>query len=372
MKWNWQQKDWPDFSYEPKALIQREQSFLQSSGVLFGAYKHLGEDDKSELTVSLISEEAYKTSEIEGEILNRDSVKSSVRKEFGLQADTKKASPAETGIAAMMVDVYISWESPLSKASLCSWNKMLLKGRRDLADTGCFRTHTDPMQVVSGALEKPTIHFEAPPSNNIPKEMTTFLKWFNNSHPKGKFSLPALTRAGLAHLYFVSIHPFEDGNGRIGRAVSEKALAQHLGRPSLIALAKTIEKNRKQYYQSLVLNNKDLEVTNWLTWFAETVLEAQDNSNAMLEFLIEKTKLYDRLSGKINERQQKVLARMFKEGADGFKGGLSAGNYISITKTASSTATRDLQDLVEKGALIRTGERRHMRYFLAVQVKRKQ
>jgi len=358
MKWNWQQAGWPDFTFDSQALDGLEREFLMASGLLQGTYKHLKDDDKSDLTVSLISEEAYKTSEIEGEILNRDSVQSSIRRELGLQTDTSRIPLAESGIAEMMVDVHKHWKEPLTDKTLFDWNDMLMKGRRDLSDIGCYRSHSDPMQVVSGELGKPRVHFEAPASKYVLSEMKEFLKWFN-----GKQSLPALTRAGLAHLYFVSIHPFEDGNGRIGRAVSEVALAQSLGRPSLIALAATIEKKRKQYYDALELNNKELEVTNWLEWFGATVVEAQAKSISSIEFLIAKERLYDRLSGKLNDRQQKVLARMFHEGPDGFKGGLSAGNYISITGTTASTATRDLQDLVEKGALTRTGQRRHMRYY---------
>ena len=176
--------------------------------------------------------------------------------------------------------------------------------------------------------------------------------------------LPPLTRAALAHLYFVSIHPFEDGNGRIGRAIAEKSLAQNLGQPSLIALAYTIERKRKDYYAALERNNEDLEVSGWMKYFSNTVLEAQNNTLKRVEFYLAKARLYDRLRGKLNERQEKALARMFLEGIDGFKGGLSAENYIAITKTSRATATRDLQALVEKGALTKTGELRHTRYSL--------
>jgi Fic family protein len=175
-----------------------------------------------------------------------------------------------------------------------------------------------------------------------------------------------LTRAGLAHLHFVSVHPFEDGNGRIARALAEKSLAQSMGQPSLIALAYTIERSRKAYYAALERNNKDIEVTDWLTYFAETILEAQRNTTERVDFYIARTKLYEKLRGKLNERQEKVLARMFREGIDGFKGGLSAENYISITKTSRATATRDLQDLVDKRALTKTGELRHTRYHLSL------
>jgi Fic family protein len=172
----------------------------------------------------------------------------------------------------------------------------------------------------------------------------------------------------MGHLYFVSIHPFEDGNGRIGRALAEKSLAQSLAQPSLIALAYTIERRRKDYYTALTRNNKENHITGWLTYFANTVLEAQNNTIKRVDFYIAKAKLYERLRGQLNKRQEKVIARMFRECIDGFKGGLSAENYISISKSSRATATRDLQDLVEKGALTRTGELRYTRYHLNIAV----
>jgi Fic family protein len=194
--------------------------------------------------------------------------------------------------------------------------------------------------------------------------MKRFIEWFNDTAPTGKNPLPPLTRAALAHLYFVCIHPFGDGNGRIARALAEKALAQNLGQPSLIALAYTIERKRKDYYAALERNNKDLEIDGWLKYFANTILEAQNNTIQRVDFYIAKAKFYEKFRGKLNKRQNKVIARVFREGIDGFKSGLSAENYISISKTSRATATRDLQDLVEKGALTKTGELRHTRYFL--------
>jgi Fic family protein len=196
--------------------------------------------------------------------------------------------------------------------------------------------------------------------------MKRFIAWFNDTAPGGRAALPALTRAGLVHLYFVCIHPFEDGNGRIGRALAEKSLAQSLGQPSLIALAYTIERKRKDYYAALERNNKDNQVTGWLTYFADTVLEAQVNTTKRVDFYVAKARLYERLRGQLNDRQEKVIARMFREGVDGFAGGLSAENYIRIAKSSRATATRDLQDLVEKGALRRTGALRHTRYYLNI------
>jgi Fic family protein len=321
-------------------------------------------EDQDTLKIELISDEALKTSEIEGEILNRDSVQSSLRQQFGLNADGRRVPAAEHGIAEMMVNLYKSFAEPLTHETMLAWHRMLMSGEQRIQTVGSYRTHAEPMQVLSGRLDDPNIHFEAPPSAKMKDEMDAFVAWFNTSAPGKKTALPAVTRAGLAHLHFVSIHPFEDGNGRIGRALAEKSLAQNLGQPSLIALAYTIEQSRNAYYAALERNNKDLEITDWLVYFAETILAAQRNTIDRVDFYVAKAKLYEKLRGQLNERQEKVLARMFREGINGFRGGLSAENYISITKTSRATATRDLQELVALGALTKTGELRHTRYYL--------
>jgi Fic family protein len=364
MTWNWQRSDWPKFTYDSRPLELLEKQFLLRSGEFIGAFRHIGPDDQDTLKIELISDEAVKTSEIEGEILNRDSVQSSLRHQLGLGTEPPGVKPAERGISRMMVDLYRGFASPLTDQTMFVWHTMLLGADRSIKAIGGYRTDADPMQVVSGPIHKPTVHFEAPPSVRVPDEMKRFVTWFNDTGPGGKRPLSALARAGVAHLYFVSVHPFEDGNGRIGRALAEKSLAQSLGQPSLITLAYTIERKRKDYYAALERNNKDTEITDWLNYFASTVIEAQDNTIKRVDFYVAKARLFERLRGQLNERQQKAIARMFREGIDGFKGGLSAENYIGITDASRATATRDLQDLVEKGALTKTGELRHTRYYL--------
>ena len=364
MKWNWQLDGWPEFSFDSNALAALEAKFLTSSGVLLGSGSHLNDDELSELRVQLMSEEALKTSEIEGEILDRDSLQSSIRQQFGLSNDPLKIPPAERGIAEMTVQLYRTWATPLVDRTMLDWHLLLTRGRRDLVDMGCYRTTSEAMQVVSGSIDARHIHFEAPPSVEVQREMDLFTAWFKRTAPGGTDPLPALTRAGIAHLWFVTIHPFEDGNGRIGRAVAEKALSQNMGHPSLIALAHTIEADRKDYYASLGRADRTLVITDWLHWFGETVLAAQDYTIRSVRFLVEKNKFYGRIGAALSPRQSKVLTRIFKEGLSGFKGGLSADNYIRITKASASTATRDLQDLVAKGALTRTGERKSTRYHL--------
>lgn len=366
MKWNWQHESWPNFSWDQSELEQLESRHLRQSGMMIGSIRHFNADDRNRLVVELITDEAVKTSEIEGEFLDRDSVQSSILRNFGLLADLRRVRPAERGIADMLTDLYSRFDQPLSHQMLFDWHSMLMSGRRDLQAVGQYRTHEEPMQVVSGRIDQPKIHFEAPPSRNIRTEMDAFMVWWHQTAPDGTAPLPSLTRAGIAHLYFVCIHPFEDGNGRIGRALAEKSLAEHHGEPTLTALSQTIEKGRKTYYDNLEKNNKGIEITDWLVYFAQTILEAQTRSLKLVDFLIGKARLYDRLRGQINMRQQKVLERMFREGLSGFKGGLSAENYISITGTSRATATRDLAKLVELGALVRTGELKSTRYWLKV------
>ena len=370
MPWNWQQPDWPNFSWNKSRLHRAEDHFLMKAGEFAGVLKHLHQPDQDQLTVESMSTEAVTTSEIEGQILDRSSVQSSIRRQLGLAVDKRRIPPAEEGIAEMMVDLRRSSASPLSDAVLFSWHRMLFERRGNLTDIGKYRTGDEPMEVVSGPPYAPRVHFEAPPSKRVRKEMARLVDWFNRTAPSGPDPLPALTRAGISHIYFESIHPFEDGNGRIGRAIAQKALAQSCGQRTLPSLAATILLRRKAYYAALEAANNNNEVTAWLAWFAGIAIEAQRRAAVQVEFLIDKTRLLDRLRGQLNPRQEKALLRVLREGPDGFKGGLSAGNYLAITGSSPATATRDLAGLVEKGALVREGERRHARYRLAIPTRK--
>jgi Fic family protein len=369
MIWNWQRPEWPDFTWNPNLLRRAEERFLVGGGMFAGTFAHLGADDKDQLVIEALSSEALTTSEIEGEVLDRASVQWSIRRQLGLAADPRRVKPAEQGVAEMIVQLYRSFDEPLTDTMLFDWHRMLMNGRRDIRNIGFYRSHMEPMQIVSGAVYQPKVHFEAPPSADVSREMKRFVKWFNRTAPDGPSPLSALTRAGIAHLYFECIHPFEDGNGRVGRAIAEKALAQGLGHPPLTALAMTILAKRKAYYEALERNNTETELTEWLRWFAGVSIEAQRRTSASIEFLLDKTKLLDRLRGELNERQEKALLRVLREGPEGFTGGLSAGNYIRITGASAPTATRDLADMVEKRALVRSGERRYARYRANVELR---
>lgn len=363
--WNWQQDDWPNFSYNKKKLDSLEDEYTRESGISIGVMRHLSKEDLDEFRIEIICNEALKTSEIEGEFLDRDSLQSSIFKEFGLGKKYLHGNikPEEAGIAMMMKDLYTDFNSPLSHEILWAWHDKLLNGRTDL-ERGKYRTSDDDMRVVSGRIDKPKIHFIAPPASKITREMDRFISWFNKTAPRGKVPLSPLIRAGITHLYFVTIHPFEDGNGRIGRALTEKALSQSLGKPTLISLSSTISDKKKDYYMILEHQNKNNQITPWLYYFGKTIIEAQKQTIKLVDFVIAKAKFFNAYETLLNPRQKKAILRIFKEGPRGFSGGFSAKNYMSIVKIPSATATRDLRNLVDKGIFTKTGKLKSTRYVL--------
>ncbi|MDQ6955706.1 MAG: Fic family protein [Mariprofundaceae bacterium] len=366
MKWNWQQLEWANFAYDPTILKGAEDKFILESGKLIGASSIISKCESNRFMIELMSEEALKSSKIEGELLSRDSVASSLLQQLGLAPEYSdhQANDKERGIAALMVDNYQTFNLPLSQEMLLRWHPYIISPSWHIKDIGKYRTSLEPMQVVSGYEGQYKVHFEAPPSQQVPSEMNKFITWFNSTSPNSTQPLPPLLRAAIAHLYFVSIHPFEDGNGRIARAISEKALAQALGKPALFALSHAIEKERSEYYKQLEIHQKDLTINHWLAYFADTTLEAVAHAQKLIHFIVEKTRLYDRVQSKLNERQTKVLSRIFQEGMEGFKGGINANKYMKITGTSRQNTARDLQKMVKLGVLSKTGKLKGTRYWL--------
>ena len=364
MRYNWQQKDWPKFQYQTNEIEDMLFEFAQRTGRISGVLQGLSEIEQTEAMINLMVSEAIKTSEIEGEFLSRNDVMSSIRRNIGLNPDLPltKNKRAE-GVAELMLAVRNDFSKPLSTYTLFEWHTMLMKGNTQI-QVGQWRTHEEPMQIVSGAMGREVVHFQAPSSSKVPSEMNWFVKWFNESQTV--INKPIL-RAAIAHLYFESIHPFEDGNGRIGRAIAEKALSQSIGRPVLFSLSKSIESNKNNYYDALKAAQRSNEITNWINYFVQTVLDAQIDAEQEIEFTLKKTKFFNQHKNSLNDRQQKVVQRMLDEGYQGFEGGMNARKYVSITKTSKATATRDLQDLVEKGIFKPTGGGRSTRYEIDLQ-----
>ena len=337
-----------------------EYEYARETGKLLGTIRHLNKEDSDEVLIQILSTEGVKTSEIEGERLDRDSVQSSLRRKLGLASINRQVEPAEAGMAEMMMALYCDYKKPLTHKEMHQWHENIMQGRTDLEKKGDYRAHEDPMFIVSGGIGMEKIHFEAPPSKIVKKEMAKFIQWFNKSLK----ALKPLARASIAHLYFVCIHPYEDGNGRIARALGEKALSQSIGSPTLSGLSRQIASGKKDYYDALENNNQDLEITDWLTYFGQTIIRASNYTLQSVEQTILKTKLYQAFDNQLNDRQKKVIHKLFEAQPKGLKGGLSAKNYITITKASRATTTRDLQELVELGILRRWGERRFMRYGL--------
>lgn len=360
MPWNWELPNWPQFNYDPDQIAQKERQFLLGVGSACAFLKNIGEQEYNQFVVEILSLEGLESSRIEGEILDRESLQSSIKQHFGLNATGKHEGNKESKMAELLCNVYESFDKPLTHEMLWQWHSRLFNEQSHIVDCGKYRTHVEPMQIISSRYDSPRVFFEAPPSMKVPDEMAVFVNWFNSKSS----SEPILGRAAIAHVYFESIHPFEDGNGRIGRVLVEKILSQGVERPVLIAVSKVLEKRKKEYYAALERCNRTLEVDHWVAFFADVVLQAQEESMNLLYFLIEKSKMLTALSGQLIPRQEKVLLRLFAEGPNGFKGGLSAEKYIAITKTSRATATRDLTDLVQKGVLMKTGELRHTRYWL--------
>jgi Fic family protein len=361
MTYNWQQRDWLTFRYDLSGAEDALLEFAERTGRASGLLMGLTEDAKAEAAIEMMVAEAIKTLAIEGEFLSRKDVMSSIRKNLGMGKGTTGDRRAE-GAAALMIDVRASFAAPLSEAKLFEWHKMIMAGSRRIK-VGAWRRYEEPMQVISGPVGKEKVHFEAPPSSRVPGEMERFIGWFNETAPDGKKEIKkAVVRSAVAHLYFESIHPFEDGNGRIGRALSEKTLSQGIGRPVLLSLSRAIEADGKGYYEALQHGQQSNEITAWVVWFVKTALSAQIQAEEQINFTLKKTRLFDRFTDQLNERQLQIVRRMLEEGPEGFEGGMSAKKYMSITGTTKPTATRDLQDLADKGVLIPFGGGRSTRY----------
>ena len=357
VRYNWQQKDWPHFEYSLQDIEDELFLFAEKTGKVTGVLNALPESTQTEAIIDIMVSEAIKTSEIEGEYLSRKEVLSSIRKNLGLVTSPEYiADKKAAGIGELMIDVRDTHKEELTDKKLFAWHKMLLRGSKGI-EVGAWRTHEEPMQIVSGAMGKQKVHYEAPPSAHVPKEMDSFITWFNETAPGGRKEIKkAPVRSAIAHLYFETIHPFEDGNGRIGRAIAEKALSQGIGRPVLLSISKVIEAKKNDYYDALQKAQSSNEITEWINYFVRTVLTAQTEAEELIDFTLKKTKFFDRHKNDLSERQLKVISRMLEEGPEGFAGGMNASKYGSIAKVSKATATRDLQDMLKIGAIVPFGE----------------
>lgn len=364
MSYNWQLPQWANFTYDDAVVDALVLDFALETGELKGLLASQPEAIQQDTILEFMIAEAVKTSEIEREFFSRQDIMSSLKKQLGITDSlTHIRDKKSQGIASLMLEIRKSYQDTLTESLLKSWHYTLMKSNAYI-NAGTYRMGKEPMQIISGPFTREIIHFEAPPSNQVPDEMRKFINWYNGFEVCTTDIKNALIKTSISHLYFESIHPFEDGNGRIGRAIAQKCLSQSLGRPVLISLSSSIEKDRKQYYNALKSAQRTLEITTWILYFSTVILEAQKDAKQMVLRTINKTRFLDTYKSQMNERQTKAIVKMLDFGISGFKGGMTSRKYVSITKSSRATATRDLQDLAAKNILVQTGEGRSVRYTL--------
>lgn len=349
----WQHKDWPHWKYDTESLMPLLAEAHQALGHLMGRMHDQGMGSQAEASLEALTADVLKTSEIEGELLNAETVRSSIARRLGVE--TGALAPADRhveGIVEMILDATSLNATPLTPERLYAWHAALFPtGRSGLnaIRVGTWRDDADgPMQVVSGPVHQHKVHYEAPPAHLLSAEMADFLSWFEAYQ-----EFNPLIKAGLAHLWFVTIHPFEDGNGRIGRAIGDMALARaDHSKQRFYSLSAQIQKERKVYYDLLEKTQKgNLDATEWLSWFLACLLRALNEADQVLTSVLTKANFWRRWAGtSFNERQIKVLNRLL----DGFEGNMTNKKWAAIGKCSSDTALRDITDLIARGVLQRT------------------
>ena len=365
----WQQKGWPNFTVTSPAVDTALLQARKSQGEVIGRAAAVGLAQSGSVLQEVMTQEVIATAAIEGEKLDPASVRSSILRQLG-HLQTTDAAPRSRhldGLVEVIQDATLGFKQRLTEDRLLRWQSALFPGGtsgiRRIA-VGRYRDHSDLMQIVSGQPGKETIHYTAPPSAQVPAEMLAFLAWFAETTTQN-----GIIRAAIAHLWFESIHPFEDGNGRIGRAIMDMALAQDLGEATrLYSLSSQLMQHRKGYYDALhQAQHGSLDVSDWVLWFTQQFSLACQATCALMDRALEKSTFWQTHSATpLNERQRKVIQRLLDDGDGGFLGGLNADKYMKMTSTSKATATRDLADLVKNGLLRSTGQGKAVRYYVAV------
>jgi len=364
--WIWQQPDWPHFHWQAEPLAPLLRTCSHAQGRLLGMLGAAGSDIEVQSSLDALLQNIVTSSAIEGEELNVGSVRSSLARRLGLHEESRTTSRSE-GLAEFLLDATRAYQQPLDLQRLFKWHGWLFPSDDYLLSRplriGMLRGD-EPMQVVSGRIDRPTVHFEAPPRVGLDEQLADFLAWFESSRSDASFD-PFL-RAGIAHFWFVTLHPFDDGNGRLTRAITDLALAQ--GEQQAIrfyAMSASIFDDRAGYYRILEASQKGtLDITAWLQWFLATLLKSLEQALARIDRVLVKARFWQaHRSQALSAEQIKVLNRLLDSGERGFENGISAAQYQAVAKVSKATATRHLSDLVEKGCLARLpGGGRSTRY----------
>ena len=350
----WQQTDWPDFTWDDAKLSYKLGRVRGLQGRLVGRMSALGFDLKNSAMLDALTADITKSSEIEGEILNVDQVRSSVARHLGIEIEgLPEADRYIDGVVQVMIDATQNYMQPLTAERFFNWHAALFPTGRSgvykitVAD---WRQGAEPMQVISGAMGKEKIHYQAPDSDHVPYQMKLFLEWVN-----GNQKIDPVLKAAIAHLWFVTIHPFDDGNGRISRTITDLFLARADEMPHrFYSMSAEIRKQRKRYYEMLEKTQKgSLDITNWLEWFLDCLEAALLDTEKSISTILQKAAFWDKYRlVSMNERQIKMVNLFW----DGFDGKLTSSKWAKITKCSPDTALRDIQDLITKGLFRKTDE----------------
>jgi Fic family protein len=363
--WIHEHTNWPNFTWDTETLASRLADIRYRQGRLLGRMEGLGFELRHEASLNTLTNDVVKSSAIEGEKLNPEEVRSSIARQLGLDiAGLVPASRNVDGIVEMMLDATRHFAKPLTKERLFDWHAALFptgrSGAHRITVAGWRTLAAGPMQVVSGPFGREKVHFEAPGAERLEKEMQAFLDWFGNGQ-----GIDPVLKAGIAHLWFVTIHPFEDGNGRIARAIGDMALARADGIPDrFYSLSSQIEAERRDYYSQLERQQRGTpEITGWLEWFLDCMGRAIASAETMLQHVLFKAQLWEKINrNPVNERQRQIINRMLESD---FKGYMNTSKYARMAKCSSDTALRDIQDLKERGIFIQNpGKGRSTSYRL--------
>ncbi|PHQ65268.1 MAG: cell filamentation protein Fic [Sulfurimonas sp.] len=356
-RWIWEEVEYPNFTYKSEVINPLVQKITLHQGCLIAFTSFLNEENLKERQFEILSDEAINTSAIEGESLNRDSVRASVAKRLGVfNFNTKKVDLKTEGLIDILIDANTNYNQDLTLERIFGWHHALFQNgysgfsKINVAE---FRG-SEIMEVVSGAIGKEVIRYQAPNRERLESEVEAFLKWFNAEEE-------SLVKAAIAHLWFVVIHPLDDGNGRISRAITDLVLSkiENSKVSKLYSMSTAINEDRKGYYEALdattgFKHKKDslLDITEWIEWFLKTLLTSLEDAKRSLHYVVEKTAFWDKhKESELNARQIKVLNKILDKGVENFEGGLNKRKYVAIAKTSTTSATRDLQELIEKGCI---------------------
>lgn len=360
----WQYPDWPKYRWESDKILNLLSEVRLLEGRVAGMMESLGFDIQAKTSLDVMTEDVVRSNEIEGVLLNADRVRSSVARHLGIQAEGLPEPDHYTeGVVQIMIDAVRNNSVKLTERRLFNWHAALFptgrSGVHPITVAG-WRVGEEPMQVVSGAFGKERVHYEAPASADVPKEMALFLDWINN-----ECDVDPVLKAAVSHLWFVAIHPFDDGNGRLARTITDMLLARADGMPHrYYSMSAEILRDKKGYYNALEHTTvKDVDITLWLVWFLRTLKVAIERSVVTVSRVVKKSLFWqDHRDVAMNERQVKVVNRLW----DGFEGRLTTSKWAKICKTSQATALRDINDLIDKGVLVKGGKgSKNTSYILA-------